>query len=65
MSKQINLKVFEKRGNRLKNEETYQKYWEFPQKYWEIPRKYLNKIKRKRINNSGKSTKKKRKLIKI
>ena len=38
-----------------------QKYWESPQKYWEIPRKYLNKIKGKRIYNSGKSIKKKRK----
>ena len=30
----------------------------FPQKYWEFPRKYLNKIKGKRIYNSGKSIKK-------
>ena len=41
-----------------KNEETDQKYWESPQKYWEIPLKYLNKIKGKRIYNSGKSIKK-------
>ena len=33
--------------------------WESPQKYWEIPLKYLNKIKGKRIFNSGKSIKKK------
>ena len=32
---------------------------------WEIPQKYLNKIKRKRIYNSGKSIKNKRKLLKI
>jgi len=48
-----------------KNEETYQNYWESPQKYLEISQKYLNKIKRKRINNSGKSIKKTRKLFKI
>ena len=48
-----------------KKEETDQKYLESPQKYWEIPQEYLNKIKRKRINNSGKSIKKKRKLLKI
>ena len=45
-----------------KNEETY---WESPQKYLEISQKYLNKIKRKQINNSGKSIKKTRKLFKI
>ena len=41
-----------------KNEETDQKYWESPQKYWEIPLKYFNKIKGKRIYNSGKLIKK-------
>jgi len=57
--KQINLKVFEKRGDgSKKNEETYQKYWESPQKYWEILRKYLIKIKRKWIHNFGKLIKK-------
>ena len=55
MRKNIVLKVFVKRGNGSKNEETYQKYWESPQKYCEIPQKYLNKIKQKRISNSGKS----------
>ena len=63
MRKHINLKETDQ-----KNEETHKKYWEIPRKYWEIPRKYweiprkyLNKIKRKRIYNSGKSIKKKRK----
>ena len=42
-----------------KNEETDQKYWESPQNIWEIPLKYLNKIKEKRIYNSGKLIKKK------
>ena len=42
-----------------KFEETDQKYEETYQKYWEIPpQKYLNKIKWKRIYNSGKSIKK-------
>ena len=65
MRKHINLKVFKKRGNGSKNEETYKNYWESPQKYWEIPRKYLKKIKRKWIYNFGKSIKNKRKLLKI
>ena len=59
------FKVFKKAETRQKYEETDQKYWESPQKYWEIPLKYLNKIKGKRIYNSGKSIKKKRKLLKI
>jgi len=59
------LKFLKKAKMNKKNEETYQNYWESPQKYLEISQKYLNKIKRKRINNSGKSIKKTRKLFKI
>ena len=58
MRKHINLKVLKKAETDQKNEEMDQKYWESPQRYWEISRKYLNKIKGKRINNSGKSIKK-------